>query len=133
MLRACRVALSAALVTLAVATPAGAQRYNPQQTQINIQYHEVIPAGADSAPVFLKIFDRIRQDCELIGKAFSRRCLITQINMNMNTNYGGDMSGVQHLNANAMIVLPPEPAESSPSPASPPSPLPASPPPASPR
>src|ERR1051325_5555715 len=89
MKRAARFAAAAAALTLVFTPAAIAQRHNPQQTQISIQYHEIIPAGADTAPVFLKIFDRMRQDCELVGKAFSRRCVISQININVNTNYGG--------------------------------------------
>jgi len=103
-----------------------AQYRSPQQTQINISYHEMVPAGADTTPVMLKMLDRLRQDCEQVGKAFSRKYVISQININMNTNYGGDMSGAHNVNANATIVLPPEaetpPAAPPPSPTSPPAP-----------
>ena len=105
----CRIAAAAAALCL-LPTVGIAQHHNPQQTQVNFQYHEVIPAGADSTPVFLKVFDRIRQDCELVGKAFSRRCVITQININLNAN-SGDMAGLRNLNANATMILPPEPVE----------------------
>jgi hypothetical protein len=99
-----RIALAGAIM-LTLAHAANAQS-NPPQTQITINYHEVIPPGSDSTPVFLSIFDRLRHDCELVGKAFSRQCVITQININVNANYG-DMAGTRNLNANATIILPP--------------------------
>ena len=108
-----RAAAAAALLLLPVSA-AIAQSHVPQQTQISIQYHEMIPAGGDTNPVILKILDRLRQDCELVGKAFSRKCVISQININMNTNYGGDTGGMRNLNANATIILPPEPVEMTP-------------------
>ena len=105
--------IAAAVVLTMLLAPAALADSTPEQTQISINYHEMIAAGGDTAPVFLSIFDRLRRDCELIGKAFSRKCVITQININVNANYG-DMSGVRNLNANATIVLPPGPIEVSP-------------------
>lgn len=117
----------AAMALWLLFVPTAAAQRNPQQTQINISYHEVVPAGADTTPVMLRMLDRLRHDCEQVGKAFSRKCMISQININMNTNYGGDLTGAHNLNANATIILPPEAVETPPS--SPPAPSTSSPPP----
>jgi hypothetical protein len=107
-----RVLAAATLVLVALAPLASTAQTLPQP-QISLQYHEVVPADADTAPIFIKIFERFGKDCEAIGKAFSKRCVISQANVNMSTNYGGDMIGARNLNANATIMLVPEPAETS--------------------
>ena len=108
-------AVVAAAVALVLLLPAASTAQVSPQPQINLQYHEVIPTDADSTPVILKIFDRLRKDCERIGKAFGRKCVISQATVNVNANYGGDMTGVRNLNANATIMLLPEATEASPS------------------
>jgi hypothetical protein len=92
-----------------------AQTVAQQPTQVQLQYHELVPADGDSTPVFLKIIEHIRRDCQLVGKAFGRKCVITNINIYANTN-SGEIAG-RMLNANATIMLPLEPPGSSPSPA----------------
>ena len=89
---------------------AAAQNPGSPQTQIQLQYHEMVAAGADSTPVFLKIIDRINNDCQLVGKAFGKKCMITQLNIYSNANYAGDMSGSRTMNATATIMLLPETA-----------------------
>ncbi len=106
--------LVAAIVAVVLLLPAASAAQVSPQPQITLQYHEVIPADADNAPVFIKIFDRLRKDCELIGKAFDRRCVISQVNVNMNVNYSGDMTGARNLNANATVMLLPEATGASP-------------------
>ncbi len=106
--------LAAATLALVVLVPVASTAQMPPQPQISLQYHEVIPADADVTPVFSKIFDRLGNDCEAIGKAFGRKCVISQTSINMNSNYGGDMSGARNLNANATIMLLPGPGEASP-------------------
>ncbi|MGC2414431.1 MAG: hypothetical protein WA459_17230 [Stellaceae bacterium] len=104
-------AVSAAFILL---LPAAATAQVPPQPQISLQYHEVIAADADPAPVLIKIFERLRKDCEAIGTAYGRKCVISQANVNMSTNYGGDMADAKNLNANATIMLLPGPAEAPP-------------------
>lgn len=108
-----RVLVAAALVLL-LPGAATAQSPVPQQTQIQLQYHEVVPSGSDSTPVFLKIFERIQKDCGLVGKAFGRKCMISQINIYMNQNYSGEMAGTKMLNGSATIIMLPEQSDLAP-------------------
>jgi hypothetical protein len=105
--------LAAATVALVMLAPVAATAQAPPQPQITLSYHEMVPADADTAPIFIKIFERFRKDCDAIGKAFSKKCVISQANVNMNANYGGDMNGAKNLNANATIMLLPGPADAS--------------------
>jgi hypothetical protein len=107
-------ALLAASAAFALLVPAAAMAQISPQPQITLQYHEVVAADADTAPVLIKMFERFRKDCEAIGKAYGRKCVISQANVNMNTNYGGDMTGARNLNANATIMLLPGPGEAPP-------------------
>ena len=111
----------AAVLVLGLSLPAAGKAQNPgsPQTQIQLQYHEMVAAGADSTPVFLKIIDRINNDCQLVGTAFGKKCMITQLNIYSNPNYAGDMSGTRTMNATATIILLPEAASGS-TPTSPP-------------
>lgn len=95
------------VVALSLFLPGAAMAQSPyqHQTQIQIQYHERVASHADSAPVFLRIFGRIRKDCALVGKAFHKRCTIRQINIYTNSNYGGDLAGSRTINATANLVL----------------------------
>ncbi len=106
----CRTLATAAALLVLLSGGAMAQDRSQQPTQIQIQYHDLVPAGGDSAPVFLKIFDQMRKDCELVGKAFSRKCSISQINIYTNPNTSGDMAGTKMVNATATMTLPPETA-----------------------
>lgn len=106
--------VGSATLAFAFLLPVASVAQAPSQPQISLQYHEVLPPGADTAPVFIQIFDRLQKDCEAIGKAFNRKCVISQTNVNTNVNYGGDMTGTRNLNANATIILLPGPAEASP-------------------
>ena len=102
-------ALAAAAVMASFAAAALAQPAAEQQpTQVQFQYHQLVPAGADSDPVFLKIFEHMRRDCELIGKAFARKCAIRQINIYSNAVNAGEPGGAVTVNATATMVLPPE-------------------------
>jgi hypothetical protein len=107
-----RVYMVGAMLLLLAAPTALAQETERQPTQVQLQYHELVPADGDSTPAFLKIIDRIRKDCQLVGKAFGRKCVITNINIYANTS-SGEMAG-RMLNANATIVLPPQPAQTPP-------------------
>lgn len=110
--------LAAATLALVVLVPVVAMAQKTSQAQpqpqISLQYHEVVPADADIAPIFIKIFEQLRKDCEAIGNAFDKRCVISQANVSMNINYGGDLSGARNFNANATIMLLPGPADALP-------------------
>lgn len=100
------------LLALALSLPAAAlaQNHGSPQTQIQLQYHEMIAAGADTTPVFLKIIDRLSNDCQLIGKAFAKKCMLTQLNIYSNQNFSGEMAGSRMVNATATIMLLPDTA-----------------------
>ena len=105
---------AAAVAAMALLLPAAlAQPAAEQPTQIQIQYHELVPAGADSDAVFLKIFDHMRRDCVLVAKAFTRKCTISQINIYSNPANSGELAGAKMVNATATMMLPPE-ADASP-------------------
>jgi hypothetical protein len=114
----CRVLAAAALLLL-LPWVASAQFPASQHSQVQLQYHELVPAGADSTTILFKIFGRIRHDCEVIGKAFGRKCVINNINIYTNTNYSGEMAGTRMINATASVMLPAEAAASRPSSTSP--------------
>ncbi|HEV2334749.1 MAG TPA: hypothetical protein VGS13_04575 [Stellaceae bacterium] len=105
---------AAATLALVVLVPVATTAQELPQPQITLQYHEMVPADADTAPIFTRIFERFQKDCEAIGKAFNKKCVISQANVNLNTNYGGDMTGPRNLNANATITLLPGPAGGAP-------------------
>jgi hypothetical protein len=79
-------------------------------------YPELVPAGGDNTSTLLKIFNRIRNDCELAGKAFSRKCTITQVNIYSNPNTTAEMAGATMVNASATLMLLPGAAGTSPPP-----------------
>lgn len=106
-MRLYRLQLAIGALGLLVAGPAAAQQPD-QHSQIQLQYHELVPAGHDSTAVFLKIFDRIRTDCALVGKAFGKTCVINQLNIYTNANYSGEMAGSKMVNATATIALTPD-------------------------
>jgi hypothetical protein len=114
----CRVLAAVALLLL-LPGAASAQFPASQHSQIQLQYHELVPPGGDSTPILFKIFGQIRHDCEVIGKAFGRKCVINNINIYTNANYSGEMAGTRMINATASVVLPPEGAASAPSSTSP--------------
>ena len=97
--------LVAATLALVVPLPTASRAQATPEPQISLQYHEVVPADTDTSPIFIRIFQRFQKDCEAIGKAFNKRCVISQASVNMNMNYGGDMNGSKNLNANATIML----------------------------
>lgn len=93
-------------VALALLIPGAAlAQYPYRQTQIQIQYHQLVAPDGETTPAFLKIFDHIRKDCALIGTAFHKQCAIRQINIYTNANYGGDLAGSRMINATANLVL----------------------------
>ncbi|HLY45749.1 MAG TPA: hypothetical protein VKQ73_09235 [Stellaceae bacterium] len=106
-MRLYRLQLAIGALGLLVAGAAAAQQPD-QHSQIQLQYHELVPAGHDSTAVFLKIFDRIRTDCALVGKAFGKTCVINQLNIYTNANYSGEMAGSKMVNATATIALAPD-------------------------
>lgn len=114
-----RVLAAAAALLLLVSGTALAEDQEAGQTHVQLQYHELVPPGGDRTAVFLEIFGRIRRDCDLIGKAFDRKCVISNINIYSNANYSGQLVGSPMINANAALVLlaKPAPASSSPAPA----------------
>jgi hypothetical protein len=111
-----RVVLVAAVVLLLLPVSGGvsAQDVLNQPTQISIQYREFVPEGGETAPTFVKIFERARKDCELVGTAFSRKCLITNVNIHTNPGSSGNMPGGMIVNANVTMMLPPPPVGASP-------------------
>ena len=111
-----QVVVAAVVLLLLLAPEAMAQGPAQQPTNIQIQYHEFVPADGDSTPVFLRIFDHIRKDCELVGKAFARKCTISQINIYTNPNNSGEMAGAKIVNATATMTLPADAAGASPLP-----------------
>ena len=106
-------ALAAAAAVAGIGLPplaAAAQTPAEQPTQIQIQYHELVPAGGDSDSVFLKLFEHMQRDCTLVGKAFARKCTISQVNIYSNPTNAGDLAGAKMVNATATMTLPPETA-----------------------
>jgi hypothetical protein len=101
----CRVLVAAAALLLLLPRAAAAQSADQQTTQLQLQYHHLVPAGSDTTPVFQNIFDRIHKDCERVAKAFNDKCVITQINIYTNLHRSGQMGATRMLNAMATIIL----------------------------
>jgi len=111
---ACRPLITAAALLLLLPGAAVAQSADRQMTQLQLQYHRLVPAGVDATTVFQVIFDQIRKDCERVAKAFDQKCEIKQLNIYANTHNSGQMAGSKMLNATATIVLPAEQEGASP-------------------
>jgi hypothetical protein len=109
-----RTLIAAGALLLLLPSVTGAQSADRQMTQLQLQYHRLVPAGTDATPVFQIIFDQIRKDCERVATAFDNKCVIKQINIYSNAHRSGQMAGATMLNATATIVLPAEEDSASP-------------------
>jgi len=82
-----RAALS--MIALAVLAPFSMAADQPPATTTSLfsanasfQYREPIGADGDQSKARAKILADAEQDCETLGKAFGKRCMINNINFN---------------------------------------------------
>jgi hypothetical protein len=109
-----RTLIAAGALLLLLPGAAAAQSADRQMTQLQLQYHRLVPAGTNTTPIFQLIFDQIRKDCERVAAAFDNKCVIKQINIYSNAHRSGQMAGATMLNATATIILPAEDEGASP-------------------